>query len=61
MFSVAESIPTQLASRSPTTLHPEQSTGLLTKETDLEGKNIVVVLPDSGERYISSVLSEGIG
>ena len=33
----------------------------LSKEADLAGKNIVVVLPDSGERYISSVLFEGIG
>jgi cysteine synthase A len=33
----------------------------LAKEEDLVGKNIVVVLLDSGERYISSVLFEGIG
>jgi cysteine synthase A len=33
----------------------------LAKEAELAGKNIVVVLPDSGERYISSVLFEGIG
>jgi cysteine synthase A len=33
----------------------------LAKQADLAGKNIVVVLPDSGERYISSVLFEGIG
>jgi cysteine synthase A len=33
----------------------------LAKEPDLAGKNIVVILPDSGERYISSVLFEGIG
>ena len=33
----------------------------LAKEPDLAGKSIVVVLPDSGERYISSVLFEGIG
>jgi cysteine synthase A len=33
----------------------------LAKEADFADKNIVVVLPDSGERYISSVLFEGIG
>jgi len=33
----------------------------LAKEAELSGKKIVVVLPDSGERYISSVLFEGIG
>jgi len=33
----------------------------LAKEAELAGKNIVVVLPDSGERNISSVLFEGIG
>jgi len=33
----------------------------LAKEPDLAGKKIVVILPDSGERYISSVLFEGIG
>ena len=33
----------------------------LAKQADLAGKTIVVVLPDSGERYISSVLFEGIG
>jgi cysteine synthase len=33
----------------------------LAKQADFTGKNIVVVLPDSGERYISSVLFEGIG
>lgn len=33
----------------------------LAKEADLAGKNIVVILPDSGERYLSSVLFEGIG
>jgi cysteine synthase A len=33
----------------------------LSKEAEFAGKTIVVVLPDSGERYISSVLFEGIG
>ena len=27
----------------------------------LEGKTIVVILPDAGERYLSSALYEGIG
>lgn len=31
------------------------------KEAELAGKNFVVVLPDSGERCISSGLFEGIG
>jgi len=32
----------------------------LAREEDMAGKTIVVVLPDSGERYLSSVLFEGV-
>ncbi|MFM7268417.1 MAG: cysteine synthase A, partial [Cyanobium sp.] len=32
----------------------------LAKEEAFAGKTIVVVLPDSGERYLSSVLFEGL-
>jgi cysteine synthase A len=32
----------------------------LARQPEFEGKTIVVVLPDSGERYLSSVLFEGI-
>ncbi len=33
----------------------------LAKEPEMKGKTIVVVLPDAGERYLTSVLFEGIG
>lgn len=33
----------------------------LSHRPDYEGKTIVVILPDAGERYLSSVLFEGIG
>jgi cysteine synthase A len=32
----------------------------LAREEAFEGRTIVVVLPDSGERYLSSVLFEGV-
>ena len=32
----------------------------LARLNEMEGKTIVVVLPDSGERYLSSVLYEGL-
>ena len=33
----------------------------LARQPEFKGKTIVVILPDSGERYLSSVLFEGIG
>jgi cysteine synthase A len=33
----------------------------LAKEPEFAGKTIVVILPDAGERYLSTVLFEGIG
>ena len=33
----------------------------LAKEAEFAGKTIVTILPDSGERYLSTVLFEGIG
>ena len=32
----------------------------IAQEPEMRGKNLVVVLPDSGERYLSSVLYEGM-
>ena len=32
----------------------------IAQEPEFKGKTIVVVLPDSGERYLSTVLFEGI-
>ena len=32
----------------------------IAKEPEMKGKTIVVILPDSGERYLSSVLFEGM-
>ncbi len=32
----------------------------LAREPEMEGKTIVVILPDSGERYLSTVLFEGL-
>jgi cysteine synthase A len=33
----------------------------LARQPEFEGKTIVVILPDAGERYLSTVLFEGIG
>lgn len=33
----------------------------LAKQTEFAGKTIVVILPDAGERYLSTVLFEGVG
>ena len=33
----------------------------LAKLDEFAGKTIVVILPDAGERYLSTVLFEGIG
>ncbi len=33
----------------------------ISKEAEMRGKTIVVILPDAGERYLSSALFEGLG
>jgi len=33
----------------------------IAREPEMKGKTIVVILPDSGERYLSSVLFDGLG
>ena len=33
----------------------------LARQSEFKGKNIVVIFPDAGERYLSTVLFEGIG
>jgi cysteine synthase len=33
----------------------------LAQQAEFAGKTIVVVLPDAGERYLSTVLFEGVG
>jgi cysteine synthase A len=33
----------------------------LAKQPEFAGKTIIVILPDAGERYLSTVLFEGIG
>lgn len=32
----------------------------LAEEPNMQGKTIVVILPDSGERYLSSMLFDGL-
>jgi cysteine synthase A len=33
----------------------------LAQQAEFAGKTIVVILPDAGERYLSTVLFEGVG
>jgi len=33
----------------------------IAREPEMKGKTMVVILPDSGERYLSSVLFDGLG
>jgi len=33
----------------------------LAKQVEFAGKTIVVILPDAGERYLSTILFEGVG
>jgi len=33
----------------------------LSTQPEYEGKTMVVILPDAGERYLSTVLYEGLG
>ena len=33
----------------------------LAREPEMQGKTIVVILPDAGERYLSSALFDGLG
>jgi cysteine synthase A len=33
----------------------------LAKQSEFKGKKIVVIFPDAGERYLSTILFEGIG
>ena len=41
-------------------LEPRRLAARLAAQPEFAGKTIVVILPDSGERYLTSVLFEGI-